>query len=306
MRRAGGTCPSGSTQSRLGTGRHEHRCLAVLDLEPFERALGDERVCVRSDACDTAAQAPHLRDRRLGERSASLHAAQRRPPDELVLTRHRRLEHVCRQHALRQVVQTLEAVAARNREPARGVQRFEHDLRRLPVPHPARPGALEVARAERAALTDLAQYLVGQLGLALEDVAAPRMRLGEARHPPAVHRIVLDRNETRFVRPVLEDAAGLHQLRHGRFRIGADSRAERDSVASVDRRDRVELDAAEALHGREHLGGSAAAGAGRVALRLHHAAADLCEADGRGGLLHLRTQAVATASTARPRGGVRA
>ena len=125
-----------------------------------------------------------------------------------------------------------------------------------------------MARAERAALADLAQHLLGQLGLALEDVAAPRMRLGEVHHAPAVHRVVLDRDEARFVRPVLEDAPVAHQLRDGSLGIGADARAEREPVAAVDGRDRVELDAAEALHRREHFGGRAAAGARRVALCL--------------------------------------
>ena len=101
------------------------------------------------------------------------------------------------------------------------------------------------------------QHLLGQLRLPLEHVAAPRMRLGEVPHPPAVHRVVLDRHEARFVRPVLEDLPVAHQLRHGRLGIGADARAERDAVAALDGRDRVELDAAEALHGCEHLGGRA-------------------------------------------------
>src|SRR2546430_2792213 len=38
-------------------------------------------------------------------------------------------------------------------------------LRRLPVPHSARPRALEVARRERSALADLAQHLLRELRL---------------------------------------------------------------------------------------------------------------------------------------------
>src|SRR2546430_13454711 len=95
-------------------------------------------------------------------------------------------------------------------------------LRRLPVPHSARPRALEVARRERSALADLAQHLLRELRLLLEDVAPPGMRLGVAGHAPAVHPVVLDGHETGFVRPVLEDATRPEQLRDGGVRVPAD------------------------------------------------------------------------------------
>ena len=134
----------------------------------------------------------------------------------------------------------------------------------------------------------------------------PRMRLGEVLHAPAVHRVVLDRHEARFVRPVLEDLSArasasprrprdtrrcVRRARSGDFgRRSRSSRAGRSRGAARSR----------ALPRR------AAAGARRVALCLDHATADLCKADARGGLRHLRTRAVAAASTACPRGGVRA
>ena len=87
---------------RLDVGGHEHGRLAVLDLEPAELALGDERVGMRPDARGAAAQAPHLRDGGVRERAARADAAQRRPADELVARRRRRVEHVCGDETLRQ------------------------------------------------------------------------------------------------------------------------------------------------------------------------------------------------------------
>ena len=80
----------GDASIGLGAGGHEHGRLAVLDVEPPELALGDERVGMRTDARGAAAQAPHLRDRGVRERAACAYAAQRRPANEFVASRRRR------------------------------------------------------------------------------------------------------------------------------------------------------------------------------------------------------------------------
>ena len=121
--------------------------------------------------------------------------------------------------------------------------------------------------------------------------------------------VVLDRDEARLVRPVLEDPPLAHQLRHGGSGIRADARAERDA-GGCGRRSRSSRAARSrgAAPSRGARPPFPLRDASGVALSLHHAAADLCEADGRERLRHVRTRAVAAASTSsardrlRPRG----
>ena len=121
-------------------------------------------------------------------------------------------------------------------------QRLEHDLRRLPVPHPSAPVALEVTGREGASIPDRVAHLLGECGVSAEHVAAPGMVLP---HRRAEERPILDREEARLVRPVLENTPARKQARHRLARVRADARAEDDPMASLDRGDRVELDAGE-------------------------------------------------------------
>ena len=73
-----------------------------------------------------------------------------------------------------EVVEPLEAAAARDHELSAVPQRLEHHLRRLPVPHVAASAApLEVARAERPFGADALEHRLEQLGMLAERAVVP-------------------------------------------------------------------------------------------------------------------------------------
>ena len=108
---------------------------------------------MRPDARGSAAQPPHLRDRGLGERAARADAAERRPANELVARRRRRGRALCGAAGAR----AGRTGAGSRRDPAIASRPAECSASSTTFAGfqfhiPPEPGALEVARAERAAL----------------------------------------------------------------------------------------------------------------------------------------------------------
>ena len=83
------------------------------------------------------------------------------------------LEERLRDNALGQVVETLESLSAGDDEVTVVPEPVEHRLRRLPVPHAALARALEVPRAERAALFESFEDLLGEVRVRLTYLAVP-------------------------------------------------------------------------------------------------------------------------------------
>ena len=228
----------------LGVGRDEDVGASVVDAEPPEAALGDELRDRRPDAGRAAPQAPVLRD------PASVSAPRARTACSANVRSTSSAggtgasSCAARDHALGQVVDALEALASRDHELAVVPEPLEHRLRRLPVPHAAAGRPLELPGRERAVLADPSEDLVARGAdsrLDVVDVAVPVA--AAVLHRTAEERPRLDREQARLVRPVLEDPAVAEQLRDGFPRVVADAARERDPVAALDRRDRVELDA---------------------------------------------------------------
>ena len=109
-------------------------------------------------------------------------------------------------HPLGQVVQALEALAACDRELARGEEVLERALLGLPAPHRAAL-ALERAHRQRPLLGDAREHAALDLAPFRRALPAPPVVVAQREHPPLEQRVVLDREQTRLVRPVLEDAA---------------------------------------------------------------------------------------------------
>jgi len=119
------------------------------------------------------------------------------------------------------------------------------------------------------------------------------------RHRRAEEREILDRQQACLVRPVLEDPPGCEQARDGVARVRADAGAEREPVAAVDRRDRVELDGGEAADRLLDVRLTSAPEARRVALADDDEAAQRREADGRRRYAGARTETVRSAAALR-------
>ena len=111
----------------------------VLDAEPLELALLDERGDRGANARGAAARSPVLDDPALGQRPAGVHGTERERAQALRLRRRRRVEDGGGQDALGDVVEPLEALSSGDDEVAVVPEELEHLLRRLPAPH--RPGA---------------------------------------------------------------------------------------------------------------------------------------------------------------------
>ena len=146
---AGGTRPAPARRRGTSTGALPSATASRSSI-PSATSASTAAGCARA-----APQPPVLDDRRLGQRAARGDAAQRRAGAYSSSRRHGGVEHLPRDHPLRQVVEPLEPVAARDHEPSGRVQRLEHRLRRLPVPHPAlrprpRSGASRAGRARRS------------------------------------------------------------------------------------------------------------------------------------------------------------
>jgi hypothetical protein len=172
-------------------------------------------------------------------------------PAEELLGRGGRAGGGRRQRTLQQVVALLEVLARVNRQRARHPQVVERMLHGAPVPPPAlAPGsvAVEVAVAHGPVGRDrgpdafehahVPSQPVGPAG-----VADPVVEHGAA--PPRQHR---GRDETRGVRPVLEEqATAIDQAVERGPVVGAEAAPHREVVRTVQDVDRVELDAADVL-----------------------------------------------------------
>ncbi len=245
---------------RLRAGRDQHGWAAVGHLQPLQHPVRHERVDVRPDPGGTAAQAVVLDHAVFGQHAAGAHGPRHERAQELVLAGRRRAQDLVRDHPLGQVVQALEAGAAGYDQVARRPQRVQHPPGRLPAPHAAAARSLEVPGAERAAFADLRQHAVGQLRVAVDHRPEPVVRTSLV-HTPPPHRPVADRHQAGLVRPVLEHAALPEQLRDGAAGIAADAAGQGDPVAALDRRDRVQLHAAQPVDCLRHLDRPASAGA---------------------------------------------
>ena len=111
---------------------------------------------------------------------------------------------------------------------------FQFHIPPPPSPSKSRDASGPRSRIARAASTSS--------GLRAEHVAAPGMVLP---HRRAEERPILDREEARLVRPVLEDTPARKQARHCLARYAPTREPMTMWVASLDRGDRVELDAGE-------------------------------------------------------------
>ena len=200
-----------------------------------------------------ALQPPVLADRRFGQSSARLDREQRERAQRLRLGRHGRVTPFLRDHPLGEVVRALEALPACDRQLAAIPQRFEHHLRRLPVPHAAATLALEVPGAERALGADPLEHRLDEVAVLAQGavVGAPVTR---ARHHGAEVRPQLDREQARLVGPVLEDPPLAQQAVHRVAGNHADPRRQRQAVRAIDGRDRVELNCRQPANRRLDLG----------------------------------------------------
>src|SRR5262249_28780994 len=143
-------------------------------------------------------------------------------------------------HALRQVVETLEALPAGDRELTGGEEVLERALLRLPPPHrPAPP--LERAHGQRTLLADARQHALLDLPPFHGSLAPPPVVVAEREHPPLEEPVVVDRQQARLVRPVFEDAAVAEERRDVGLVVGTEPGREREPVGAIDGRDRVEL-----------------------------------------------------------------
>ena len=193
----------------VGAGGDDDRCAAVLDRDPLEDAVGDERV----DDGRIRATPPFSRQCSTTPASVS---APRAATAFAASARRRsgsrgngRVEHLLRNHPLGQVVEALKPLPARDHEVAVVPEAVEHRLRRLPVPHPAlarcpRSGASRAARAPGSRPGSRRQG---------EDGSRRRRRTTCAAllHLRDEERPLLDGEQAGLVSPVLEDAPAREQ-----------------------------------------------------------------------------------------------
>src|SRR5262249_4598441 len=170
------------------------------DRDAPDEALALERVHVRAHLACPAAKAAVLGDAGLRQRTAALDRAERETAVELVARRCRRLEKCARNHTLRQLVQALEPLPARDGDLARGEEVLERAFGGLPAPHRPAP-SLERARRECSLVADPRDHLLldgPELGAAL---AAPPVAVAQLGHPVLEERVVLDREQAGLVGP---------------------------------------------------------------------------------------------------------
>ena len=219
------------------------------------------RARTRADAL----QPPVLLDAGLGEDAAGAHGLFGQCAQRLVLGRRRRVELCPRDHPLGQVVDPLEALAAGDHEVAVVPQPLQHRLRRLPVPHPAAGGALEVAgrgaRRARGSRPGSRRRGAGACGR--------RRRTSRGRRSPSpAGRAATTRSAAGRPRaPSTRRSSPRRGDPRPRPRVVADAARERDPVAALDGRDRVQLDAGEPPDRGLDVGLGRAAVTRRVSLR---------------------------------------
>ena len=127
-----------------------------------------------------------------GERAAALDRAERVRAAKRLFGEDGGAEMTVGDHALGQVVQTLEALPARDRELAGGEEMLERALLRLPAPHRAAL-ALERAHRQRPLLGDARDHAALDLAAFGRALPAPPVVVAQCEHPPLEQRIVLDR-----------------------------------------------------------------------------------------------------------------
>ena len=172
----------------------------------------------------------------------------------------RRRQHGPRQHALGQVVATLEAAPPGSRQPSGPEQELEHVFRLCPAPPGARPlpGTVDLRAAERSPRSDLVQHPRHELWpvpCRLGDAAPDALALLRARHAPAQQRLKLDGQKRGLVRPVLEEPASMPRLSQAVMGgepveqapvVGTETREEGQVVGADQHAHRVELEQPEA------------------------------------------------------------
>ena len=131
------------------------------------------------------------------------------------------------------------------------------------IPPPAAPSKWRDASGPRSRIS--ARISSPSCGCVLSTL--PYQPPAAVLHRRPEERPGLDREQAGLVRPVLEDPARGEQARDGLPRVVADAACERDPVAPLDGRDRIELDARERANGRLDARSVRAAIAARVALR---------------------------------------
>ena len=144
--------------------------------------------------------------------ATALHGAKRIPAAKLRLRGHGCAEVAVGDHALGQVVESLEALSAGDRQLARCEEVLERALLRLPTPH--RPAlALECAHRQRTFLGDAREHAPLHLPALRRAFAAPPVVVAQVEHAALEERIVLDREQAGLVRPVLEHPSFTQQAR---------------------------------------------------------------------------------------------
>ncbi len=221
---------------------------AVVDLEPLEQPVRDERVeraggcratpplsrqCSITPASVSAPRARTARTASARSRSASLGIGC--------------VQHLVRDHALRQVVEALEPLHGPRSRVAAVPEPVEHRLGRLPVPHPAaaldpRSGASRAGRARGSRPGSRS----ASCGCALVTVPVPVVDRGARASAVANSGQSSTGSRQASWAQYSNSAPSPSRREHRRPRIGADPGGEHDPVAALDGRDRVELDAREA------------------------------------------------------------
>ena len=126
-------------------------------------------------------------------------------------------------------------------------------------------------------IADLGEDLVCEVRMRLLDGAVPAAPA--VAHRADEERPILDGQEAGLVRPVLEDSALLEEPRDHSLAIDADARGQRDPMAALDGRDRVELDAGDPVDRLLDLACRRRPPARGVALRVDNEAAEGRESD---------------------------
>ncbi len=130
-----------------------------------------------------------------------------------------------RQDAFGEIVDPMKIMALGDHQAAGGKQYFQRAFFRFPFPPAAAftVGTLEIGRAHRAVLVDMLQQQFYGRAMFIHPFGGifPAHRAG-IDHAVAVQTVIFDRQETGFMRPVLEQLALLQQLIQPLLRIAAE------------------------------------------------------------------------------------
>ena len=204
------------------------------------------------------------------------------------LARGRHIEHGLGQHALRQIVEPLEArLALGGGDAPAPEQKFQRVLGLAPPPPAAFAAlAVEVRTAHRPVLFDIREHLFDEVGAFAAESgqrAVYALAVRSLLHAPAHQRIGFDRQQRGFMRPVFKqqalapDGCAVEQ----RLRVRAESREQRHIMRPHDDADGIDLEEAET--GQHFLQMAAVDGSGgfrvRETLRLENDAARRLQRD---------------------------